>query len=103
MGKIVVNENISLDGVVEAVPDALLAGRVRLVRPVSGQGPRSVGRGRVRRGAGCRGPAIGSNRLNGLPKYVVSSTLLDPAWDNSMVLKGDVPAIQRSLVSGPPS
>ena len=103
MGQIVVNENISLDGVVEAVPDALLAGRVRLVRPVSGQGPRSVGRGRVRRGAGCRGPAIGSNRLNGLPKYVVSSTLLDPAWDNPMVLKGDVLAIQRPSVSGPPS
>ena len=103
MGKIVVNENISLDGVVEAVPDALLAGRVRLVRPVSGQGPRSVGRGRVRRGAGCRGPAIGSNRLNGLPKYVVSSTLLDPAWDNPMVLKGDVLAIQRPSVSRPPS
>ena len=103
MGKIVVNENISLDGVVEAVPDALLAGRVRLVRPVSGQGPRSVGRGRVRRGAECKGPALGSNRLNGLPNYVVSSTLADPAWDNSMVLKGDVPAIQRSLVSGPPS
>jgi hypothetical protein len=62
-----------------------------------------VGRGRVRRGAGCRGPALGSNRLNSLPKYVVSSTLVDPAWDNSMVLKGDVLAIQRSLVSSPPS
>ena len=103
MGQIMVNENISLDGVVEAVPDALLAGRVRLVRPVSGQGPRSVGRGRVRRGAGCRGPAIGSNRLNGLPNYVVSSTHLDPAWDNPMVLKGDVLAIQRSSVWSPPS
>jgi dihydrofolate reductase len=28
--------------------------------------------------------------LNSLPKYVVSSTLEDPEWNNSMVLKGDV-------------
>jgi dihydrofolate reductase len=27
--------------------------------------------------------------LNGLPKYVVSSTLEAPAWNNSTVLKGD--------------
>jgi len=31
-----------------------------------------------------------ANRLNGLPKYVVSSTLEDPSWNNSTVLKGDV-------------
>jgi len=31
-----------------------------------------------------------ADRLNSLPKYVVSSTLVDPAWNNSTVLKGDV-------------
>jgi len=31
-----------------------------------------------------------ADRLNGLPKYVVSSTLVDPRWNNSTVLKGDV-------------
>jgi len=31
-----------------------------------------------------------ADRLNRLPKYVVSSTLRDPKWNNSAVLKGDV-------------
>jgi dihydrofolate reductase len=32
-----------------------------------------------------------ADRLNSMPKYVVSSTLEDPEWNNSTVLKGDVP------------
>lgn len=35
----------------------------------------------------CGGALV--DRLNGLPKYVVSSTLEHPDWNNSMVLKGD--------------
>jgi dihydrofolate reductase len=31
-----------------------------------------------------------ADRLNSMPKYVVSSTLDDPEWNNSTVLKGDV-------------
>jgi len=31
-----------------------------------------------------------ADRLNGLPKYVVSATLEHPRWGNSTVLKGDV-------------
>jgi dihydrofolate reductase len=31
-----------------------------------------------------------ADRLNSIPKYVVSSTLEDPDWNNSTVLKGDV-------------
>jgi hypothetical protein len=102
MRKIVVNENISLDGVVE---DPTGEERVRH----GGWFDQYLDKDREAwaevefAGAGCRGPALGSNRLNSLPKYVVSSGLVDPAWDNSMVLKGDVLAIQRSLVWSPPS
>ena len=31
-----------------------------------------------------------ADRLNSMPKYVVSSTLEDPEWNNSTVLEGDV-------------
>jgi dihydrofolate reductase len=31
-----------------------------------------------------------ADRLNSMPKYVVSSTVEDPEWNNSTVLKGDV-------------
>jgi len=31
-----------------------------------------------------------ADRINSMPKYVVSSTLEDPDWNNSTVLKGDV-------------
>ena len=31
-----------------------------------------------------------ADRMNSKPKYVVSSTLQDPAWNNTTVLKGDV-------------
>jgi dihydrofolate reductase len=31
-----------------------------------------------------------ADRLNSMPKYVVSSTLEDPKWNNSRLLKGDV-------------
>lgn len=33
-----------------------------------------------------------AERLNALPKYVVSSTLVDPVWNNSTVLAGEVVA-----------
>ena len=31
-----------------------------------------------------------ADKFNGMPKYVVSSTLEEPAWNNSTVLKGEV-------------
>lgn len=35
-------------------------------------------------------------KMNSMPKYVVSTTLTDPAWENSMVINGEIPAqVQR--------
>jgi len=30
-----------------------------------------------------------ADRMNGMPKYVISSTLKDPAWNNTIVLQGE--------------
>ena len=108
MGKIVISTNVSLDGVVQD-PDgeegfrlggwfvqdggkdleewgkveyaealdaaALLLGR----RSDEWFGTRWAAR-----------PGEWADRLNSLPKYVVSSTLADPNWTNATVLRGDV-------------
>ena len=108
MGKIVISTNVSLDGVVQD-PDGEEGFRPgRLVRPVRGQGPRRVGQGRVDEALGAEALLLGrrsdewfaarwasrsgewADRLNSLPKYVVSSTLEDPEWTNATVLRGDV-------------
>jgi dihydrofolate reductase len=41
------------------------------------------------------------HRINVLPKYVPSSTLKDPAWQNTHVLSGDVEARIRELKAQP--
>ena len=42
-----------------------------------------------------------ADRINGMPKYVVSSTLEDPEWDNTTILKGhavtEVSRLKREL------
>src|SRR3954451_1810767 len=38
-----------------------------------------------------------ADKFNGMPKYVVSSTLSDPEWNNSTVVGGDVPAAVAKL------
>jgi dihydrofolate reductase len=38
-----------------------------------------------------------ADKFNSMPKYVVSSTLDDPEWSNSTVIKGDVPGETAKL------
>ncbi len=108
MGRIVVSENVSLDGVVEdpTGDEGLRVGG--WVGHIGGRGREQVGKVVLDEtlGAGAllwgrrsyeffaarwpsRSGAL-ADRMNGAPKYVVSSTLSDPGWDNTTVLAGDV-------------
>jgi dihydrofolate reductase len=105
MGKIVVSDNVTLDGVVQdpAGDEGFrVGGWVGLIkdRPELAQlaldealGAEAflLGR-RSYNWFAARWPSRSgelANRLNSLPKYVLSSTLEDPDWNNSTVLKGD--------------
>src|SRR6266516_5660777 len=110
MGKIVISgpQNVSLDGVVQD-PDGeegfRLGGwfvqfggedleewnKVALAEALGAEAW-LLGRGSYAFFAARWRPRSGelADRLNSMPKYVVSSTLVDPDWNNSTVLKGDV-------------
>jgi dihydrofolate reductase len=106
MGKIVISENVSLDGVIQdpAGDEGFrVGGWVGLIkdRPEIGKlaldealGAEALLLGRRSyEWLAARWPSRSgelADRLNSLPKYVVSSTLEDPDWNNSTVLKGDV-------------
>jgi len=106
MGKLIVSDNVSLDGVVQdpagdegferggwvgLIKDSPGAGRLALEEALGAEalllGRRSyewmAGRWPSRRGEL-------ADRLNGMPKYVVSSTLGALDWNNSTLLEGDV-------------
>jgi dihydrofolate reductase len=112
MGRITVTEFISLDGVVQApggedfkypgwtfefdrgddgnqfkmdetmAADVLLIGRITY-ESFAGAWPQR------------EGPF--ADKFNQMPKYVVSSTLTDPEWNNTKVISGDVAAAVREL------
>jgi dihydrofolate reductase len=106
MGKIIMSENVSLDGVVEdpagdegfrvggwvgRITDRQEVAKVTLDEAL-GTEALLLGR-RSYEWLAARWPSRSgelADRLNSLPKYVVSSTLEEPKWDNSTVLKGDV-------------
>jgi dihydrofolate reductase len=108
MGRIIVAENVTLDGVIEdpsGVEDFKHGGWVgrvgdrgrdesakRLLDEAQGAEAQLFGR-RTYEFLAERWPSRDgalADRLNSMPKYVVSSTLEDPEWNNTMVLKGDV-------------
>jgi dihydrofolate reductase len=106
MGKIVVSDNVSLDGVVQdpagdegfsrggwvgLIKDRPELGKLALDEALGAEA-QLLGRRSYEWFAG-RWPSRSgdlADRLNGMPKYVVSSTLEDPDWNNTTVLKGDV-------------
>ena len=117
MGRIVVSENVSLDGVVEDPAGdegfsrggwvGLIAAREDVAKvaldEALGAEAFLLGR-RSYEWLAARWPSRSgelADRLNTLPKYVVSSTLEDPNWHNSTVLKGDavqeVSKLKRAL------
>lgn len=109
MGKLVISVNISLDGVVQdptgdegfslggwfdpvVAPDREAWAKAEFDEAL-GAGALLMGRRSyewfVARGWASR-TGEWADRLRSLPKYVVSSTLADPVWDNSTVVRGDV-------------
>jgi dihydrofolate reductase len=106
MGKIVVSDNVTLDGVIQdpagnegfrvggwvgRITDREKVAKVTLDEAL-GTEALLLGR-RTYEWFAARWPSRSgelADRLNSLPKYVVSSTLQDPDWNNSTVLKGDV-------------
>jgi dihydrofolate reductase len=106
MGKIVVSDNVSLDGVIqdpagdEGFPRGGWVGLIKdrpelnklALDEALGTEAMLMGR-RTYEWFAARWPSrVGqsADRLNTLPKYVASSTLEHPSWNNSTVLKGDV-------------
>jgi dihydrofolate reductase len=106
MGKIVMSDNVSLDGVVQDPAGdegfrvggwvGVIAGRPELAKftldEALGTEALLLGR-RSYEWLAARWPSRSgelADRLNTLPKFVVSSSLAHPAWNNSTVLGGDV-------------
>ena len=106
MGKIIVSDNISLDGVIQDPAGdegfdrggwvGLIKDRPELAKLALDEALDSaamlMGR-RTYEWFASRWPSRTgelADRLNGLPKFVVSSTLERPTWANTAVLHGDV-------------
>ena len=108
MGKIVITTNMSLDGVVQDPDGAEGFSRGGWFVQAGGKDLEEWGKIEYAEALGSAALLLGrrsdewfgtrwaarpgdfADRLNSLPKYVVSATLRDPRWTNVTVLKGDV-------------
>ena len=112
MGRIVVSEFVSLDGVVEAPggePNYRHTGWVATfqdeaqiawkMREVMAHEALLIGRITYESFAGAwphfKGPF--ADKMNAMPKYVASTTLKKPEWNNTHVLQGDAMAAVAKL------
>ncbi|HUS21316.1 MAG TPA: dihydrofolate reductase family protein [Aeromicrobium sp.] len=108
MGKLVVSENVSLDGVVQDPTGEEGFSRGGWFGQISDKDREEWGRVELGEALGAEALLLGrrsyeffaarwpsrggdwADRLNSMPKYVVSSTLVNSPWNNSTVLEGDV-------------
>jgi dihydrofolate reductase len=108
MGKIVISENVALDGVVQDPAGAEGFDRGGWVGRVGDRGREEAAKVLLEEALSAEAQLFGrrtyeflaarwpsrsgelADRLNEMPKYVVSSTLNAPEWNNSTVLNGDV-------------
>ncbi len=108
MGRIVISENVTLDGVVQDPAGAEGFARGGWVGRIGERGREEAARVLLDEALGAEAQLFGrrtyeflaarwpsrsgafADRFNEMPKYVVSSTLRDPDWNNSTVLAGDV-------------
>src|SRR5437588_10626579 len=107
MGKIVVSENVTLDGAVQDPAGAEGFGRGGWVGRVGERGREQAAKVLLDEALGAEAELFGrrtdeflaarwpsrggelADRLDELPEHVVSSTLKDPAWKHSTALAGD--------------
>jgi dihydrofolate reductase len=119
MGKIIVSENVTLDGVVQDPAGVEGFRHGGWVGRIGDRGREQAARVALEEALSTEAMLLGrrsyeflaarwpsrtgefADRMNSKPKYVVSSTLHDPAWNNTTVLKGDavseVSALKQQL------
>jgi dihydrofolate reductase len=110
MGKIIVTENVSLDGVVQDPTGEEGFDRGGWASQLTSRDRRKWGQFLFEEALAAEALLLGrrsdawfaerwpartggwADRLNSMPKYVVSATVAEPRWTNSTIIKGDVPS-----------
>jgi len=108
MGKIIISENVSLDGIADDPTGDEGSGHGHWTALISAQDREKWYQAIHEEALAAKALLIGrrsdawfasrwlprtgdqADRLNGMPKYVVSSTLEEPMWTNATILRGRV-------------